>query len=204
MKQFVRRIRSEQLIIESAKQLINQKGCQKTTFAELIQLTGLSKGAIYHYVSSKDDLMAKVLSSLLEESNDQFFYKLSEGEKALLNPSDVLAGQMKAMEKPDQMIGKIFVYLISRMDHQTARDALDDFYDSMFQFALLWIRSGQKHGTIHPNLDPSKAAELYLLMLDGFRLRTTLYHSSFKLSSEELSPILTMLFSQQSFLSGPD
>ncbi|WP_338776467.1 TetR/AcrR family transcriptional regulator [Metabacillus sp. FJAT-52054] len=201
MKQLARRIRSEQKITESAKQLIAEKGCPQTTFAELMKITGLSKGAIYHYVSSKDDLMAKVLQNLLAESNDRFFYKLSEGQKSMLDPADVLAEQIRVMEDAEQIIGKIFVYLVSRTDHQTARDALDDFYDSLYQFALLWIRSGQQNGTIPIELNPSKAAELYMLLLDGFRLRSTLYQSDFTLNSDELSAVLSQLFSRKDLLS---
>ncbi|MGD7008190.1 TetR/AcrR family transcriptional regulator [Metabacillus sp. 84] len=200
MKQVKKRLRSEHMILESARQLIAEKGCEKTTFAELMKATGLSKGAIYHYVTGKDDLMAKLLQNLTLEKNEQLFYQLSAGEKTLLNPADVLARQLKAIEDPDKIIGKIFVYLVSRSEHQTAKDALDEFYESLFQFAVLWIRSGQQNGTIPRNTDPYKAAELFMLILDGFRLRTRLYHSDFFLGSTDLEGVIKRLFGHETAL----
>ncbi|MTH51956.1 TetR family transcriptional regulator [Bacillus mangrovi] len=196
MKQFVRRIRSEQLILDAAKELIREKGCRQTTLAQLMKKTALSKGALYHYISSKDDLMAKVMTSIMEETNDLFLARLSEGEESYLHPEEVLAGQISALDQPGQIISEIFTYFIARSDEKAAREALDEFYDNIYQFALLWIRSGQKNGSIHKGIDPHKLAELYLLLLDGFRLRKALGQSGFTFNAGDTASLFRLLFTK--------
>ncbi|WP_175471903.1 helix-turn-helix domain-containing protein [Paenibacillus naphthalenovorans] len=39
-----------QFILSTTEQLIKEKGCQQTTLQDIMERTGLSKGAIYHYV----------------------------------------------------------------------------------------------------------------------------------------------------------
>jgi AcrR family transcriptional regulator len=44
---------SFQLLLTSTEQLIQEKGCKNTTLKDIIEQTGLSKGAIYHYVTAR-------------------------------------------------------------------------------------------------------------------------------------------------------
>ncbi|MEW9701076.1 TetR/AcrR family transcriptional regulator [Paenibacillus sp. SI8] len=63
---------SFQQILETAEQLIKEKGCRQTTLQDIIERTGLSKGAIYHYVSGKDELLGLILKSKTELLNAKF------------------------------------------------------------------------------------------------------------------------------------
>ncbi|WP_245602145.1 TetR/AcrR family transcriptional regulator [Peribacillus kribbensis] len=45
-------------------------GCKNTTLQEIIKASGLSKGAIYHYVSSKDELFGLIFQNKLQEINN--------------------------------------------------------------------------------------------------------------------------------------
>ncbi|ALS22500.1 MULTISPECIES: TetR/AcrR family transcriptional regulator [Paenibacillus] len=61
-----------QFILSTTEQLIKEKGCQQTTLQDIMERTGLSKGAIYHYVKSKDELFGKILLGYMEELNHSF------------------------------------------------------------------------------------------------------------------------------------
>ena len=52
-----------QHILAITEELILEKGCRHTTLKSIIERTGLSKGAIYHYVDSKDELFRLILQS---------------------------------------------------------------------------------------------------------------------------------------------
>ncbi|HEY4322666.1 MAG TPA: TetR/AcrR family transcriptional regulator [Mucilaginibacter sp.] len=53
-------------ILKGALQLFLQKGYKDVSFRDIVEETGLSKGAIYHYFASKDELLVAVLEFLVE------------------------------------------------------------------------------------------------------------------------------------------
>ncbi len=60
-----------QRILTTASKLFLEKGYEKTSLQDIIRETGLSKGAIYHHFSSKEEILAWLLQRLLRDlSND--------------------------------------------------------------------------------------------------------------------------------------
>ena len=51
---------TEQKIIEKALELFTSKGYESTSVQDIIDATGLSKGAIYHHFDSKESILLTV------------------------------------------------------------------------------------------------------------------------------------------------
>lgn len=47
-------------ILEEASRLFLQKGYEKTSMQDIMDATGLSKGAIYHHFASKEDILLRI------------------------------------------------------------------------------------------------------------------------------------------------
>ena len=56
----------KQQVLTAAVQLFVSKGIQNTSMNEIITASGLSKGGVYHYFESKDDLVLGVLDIFIE------------------------------------------------------------------------------------------------------------------------------------------
>ncbi len=61
-----RRAQRRSLIITACEQQLHETGLAGTTLASVGERVGLSKGALYYYVDSRDDLLALVLDDALE------------------------------------------------------------------------------------------------------------------------------------------
>ena len=48
------------LILDSAEKLFIEKGYEKTSLQDIINATNLSKGAIYHHFSSKEEIFLRI------------------------------------------------------------------------------------------------------------------------------------------------
>ncbi|MEW6275291.1 MAG: TetR/AcrR family transcriptional regulator, partial [Bacillota bacterium] len=57
-------------ILQAAARLITQKGIPNTSISDIARETGLSKGTLYYYYKSKDDLIYDLV--------DQHFQKIIE------------------------------------------------------------------------------------------------------------------------------
>ena len=48
------------LILDAATRLFTEKGFEKTSLQDIMNQTKLSKGAIYHHFTSKEDIFIKI------------------------------------------------------------------------------------------------------------------------------------------------
>lgn len=71
-------------IVEAAKRIIAQKGLEKSSLSDIVQLSGLSTGTFYNYFNNKDELFVQVSIELLE--NIQLSIK--QAKQGTRNPSD--------------------------------------------------------------------------------------------------------------------
>ena len=55
-------------ILEEASRLFLQKGFEKTSMQDIMDATGLSKGAIYHHFASKEDILLRIGARMGEEN----------------------------------------------------------------------------------------------------------------------------------------
>lgn len=58
-------------IIEGATKTFSQKGYQKTKMTDIGESLGISKGAIYQYFPSKEELFFEVIDNLMNQINDR-------------------------------------------------------------------------------------------------------------------------------------
>jgi AcrR family transcriptional regulator len=161
---------SFKLLLQTAEKLIADKGCRRTTLQEIMNETGLSKGAIYHYVSSKDELFGLVLRERLDAMNDRFF----EAAKRSGNLSDPLRAIAKSMEQlhdEKDVTNRILVYLLSQRDNPVIERMLAEFYEKHVNLSIGWIVNGQQAGVIPAEVDAGKTGELFVLISYGMRVR---------------------------------
>jgi TetR/AcrR family transcriptional regulator, cholesterol catabolism regulator len=71
------RVRRAQ-IVNAAVQLFAEKGFHRTTTREIAKASGLSNGALYEYVSSKEDVLFLVCQHIHREMTDQLKNALRE------------------------------------------------------------------------------------------------------------------------------
>ena len=66
MKQEERRKQTIRLLLDATKELIREKGGHSITMKDIMDQSGLSKGSIFHYVKSEDEIFVWVLQDRLE------------------------------------------------------------------------------------------------------------------------------------------
>ncbi|MBC7341169.1 MAG: TetR/AcrR family transcriptional regulator [Clostridia bacterium] len=66
------------LIKEVAKRLISKKGAKLTTLAEIAKAVGISKGTLFYYYPSKDEILFEVLDDCFAQYTSMFFSFLKE------------------------------------------------------------------------------------------------------------------------------
>ncbi|MBS4175061.1 TetR/AcrR family transcriptional regulator [Bacillus sp. FJAT-49736] len=165
---------SFELILSTTEKLIQEKGCKNTTLKDIIEHTGLSKGAIYHYVSSKDELLGLILQAKVEETNEAFQHAvreaMSNGESDI-PPFQVIAKSLLNNSGDESVSNTIFIYLLSQTDNPSIEKILNDLYVYSFQTGKRWIEVGQERGVIPLTIDAEKFAKMFMILSYGMRVQ---------------------------------
>ena len=67
-------------LLSAATRLFAERGFDRTSVQEIVAAAGVTKGAMYHYFGSKDDLLYEVYSRVLRLQTEQLEKVLSNGE----------------------------------------------------------------------------------------------------------------------------
>lgn len=188
-----------QLVLTATQELIKEKGCQKTTLQDIITKTGLSKGAIYHYVKSKDELYAMVLQSSLEKINENFQKRVSDAKHGdLENPLEaIVKGLFQQFDPKLDVTNQIFIYLLSQKDKPEIASILQNLFQFSLKMSTRWIEEGQKGGAIPQELDAKKTAVFIMLNVYGLRVVKSIPGTEGILNESDLFTIMKIFLSSQ-------
>lgn len=172
MKREEKRQRTKQLLLDTTGTLVEEKGCHLTTMSDIMERSGLSKGAIFHYVKSKDELLALVLQERLIGIDSRFFDSVMQEGGSFQGPMARIAEAVPMLEDPGDVTNRIVIYLLSKSSQSEVSEVLSRFYEQSVQTARSWIMIGQEHGVIPPSVQANKTAELFVLLSFGLRMRS--------------------------------
>ncbi|MDD9267293.1 TetR/AcrR family transcriptional regulator [Paenibacillus sp. GCM10023248] len=187
---------SFQVIMDATEALIQEKGCRQTTLQDIITRTGLSKGAIYHYVTGKDELLGLLLKSRIMQINARFTELVNSPQsQGLANPLQLIAEGMLNSTHHNNVTNQIFIYLLSQMDNVKVAVIVQEVFAFTQQTCVNWIEVGQAHGVIPAEVDGKKVAERLVTFLYGMRVQNTINQEMSRMTVEELVTFMTRSFS---------
>lgn len=161
------------LLLATTEKLIKKKGCSQITMQDIIEHSGISKGGIYHYVESKDELFSMVLQTHLERIRTQFLELLEREDLEEKDWFEVLINRFYRFDE-DSISSHILLYLLSKRDDLSVRQAIRSYYRQVVQTTLIWIEAGQKAGCFSTIVDAKKMADLFVLISLGFHIRSVI------------------------------
>lgn len=190
MKNEERRKQSIRQLLDATKALLREKSCHAITMNDIMERSGLSKGAIFHYVKSKDEIFAWVLQERLEETDRQFMLAVEQSGRTFDPPMQTISRNLAALEDASEVTNQVLMYLLGKEDEPAVAEALRTFYARSVQLAKQWILIGQRHGVIRKSVDPDKTAEMFVLLSLGLRVRSSFQPVPVSCTAQDLSSFI--------------
>lgn len=173
MSRDMRREQTRERLLAATEALIREKGCAQLTLRDIMEVTGLSKGGIFHHVKSKDELLGRVLKERLEALNRRFS-EAAERERSFEAPLREIAAGLPLLTDPDDAANRVYMYLLGKSSQPEVREVLLRFYEQVRRISEEWIAAGQKAGVIPDAVNAGKTADLFVLISMGLRMRSLL------------------------------
>jgi AcrR family transcriptional regulator len=150
-------------LLAIAVEVFNERGYDGTSMEDLSRRLGISKSAIYHHVSSKDEL----LRLALDRSLDELFTVLAETRRldvpAIAKLEHLVRGSVAVLQRELP-----YVTLLLRVRGNTAveRAALNR-RRQFDRYVAGLVRQAEADGDVRPDVDPAVTARLLFGMVNS-------------------------------------
>lgn len=91
---------NRQRIVDAANQLFYHKGYNQTSFSDIAEVAGLSRGNFYYYFKTKDDILFAVIEHRIESTRNM----LTDWERQYANPRQRLQRFVRMLSQSEQDI----------------------------------------------------------------------------------------------------
>lgn len=148
-------------ILQAAFCEIHRQGFQAASIANILQDTGMTKGALYHHFPTKQALGLAVIDEVIKQRLDGVIFRpLRESDRPVEMLLEIIATIDKKVPADFIMLGCPLNNLMQEMS------ALDDLFQERLSTVFgLWQRTiedalkrGQKQGEIRPDVDCKSTA----------------------------------------------
>lgn len=143
-------------LLEVAAKVFAEKGYDGTTLQDIADRTGILKGSIYYYISTKADLLAH----LLREAHNNGIRNISPIANGSEDPLERLKAMIEVHARyvcTDRARTAVYLHERKRLTDEQRREYLGDehAYRKLFEKV---IREAQGQGSIRPGVDPKLLA----------------------------------------------
>ena len=150
-----------QAIIDAAKELFYDKGFQMTTMEDIAAAAELSKGTLYLYFGSKDELYISIILEGFQIIDE----KLEQISASDMGPVD--KGRAMFMTFVEHCLAnreyfRITQYFLSERVRSNLPDELvdsvSDYSSRLLEYVAALVREGEKTGLLRKDVDPTAFA----------------------------------------------
>jgi len=162
-------------IVDAAKALFLRKGFTAGSMNDLALQLGVAKGTLYVYFRSKSELLVAVMRGIFDELAEVWQPILS-GDAPALSRLEALARAALTLCEQHLDTCALLMKLWGATGEGETFDVdltgwLRDTYADYRQAVAAIIRSGIESGEIRCEVDPDRAASLFIATLDGLMIQ---------------------------------
>ena len=158
-----------QQIIEAGTRLIVQKGIEKTSLADIADKAGISKGSLYYYYASKNELIFDITEAHINQISENLFTIIEESQ-GNARWEDLLKILFERILAADTR-GRLHLYLVQQALNDN--DDLKQRFRKKYQEWKIMIKDG--FAMLEPNVtNHNVLSALIIAALDGFLIQSLL------------------------------
>lgn len=161
----------EKQIVEAAIKTFAANGYHLTTMDAIAEAVGLSKGSLYRYFPSKQQLFLAILDEMAEPMFEAIEEETSKADSAAQKLEIVLNTILRmSVDAEIQEVGNLTVdfYAATRFDDEV-NEALHEMIEPFFEVMTQIIEDGIKAGQFR-KVNPRQIAVMLAATLDGMQL----------------------------------
>lgn len=162
-------VQKRKFILETARKVFMEKGFKRVTMKDIVEACDISRGGLYLYFSSTEQIFLEVLRMESEETDDVFSDNIKEDATATDILMLFLTEQKKELlRKSDNLIQATYEFYF-----ENKLTGKDNILKKQFETAVIIIQklieAGVDNGEFYCE-DPEGAARNIMLVLEGLKI----------------------------------
>lgn len=153
-------------ILQQATELFIEQGYKKTKMTEIAKKLGVSKGAIYQYFSSKEELLFEAMKSSQTFRRSSVFYELPTDKIDEIGTPEFFTRMVKSSER----LTKFGMEVASEaLYNKKMLQEINNFYLDEVNLIKQYFEKLKTEGIAHPDVDSEVMAIGILALRGGLR-----------------------------------
>jgi AcrR family transcriptional regulator len=166
----------KQEILEGALICFAKKGFESATVDDICAQSGISKGAIYNYFKSKDEIYLELISQKTEDAFNKIKNALNDFDSSREKMDYLFSIYDISFPYEEAYLGEITVSLEFKLRSSRYEDINDVLIKRRHKYFVglmaKVIEEGQKSGEFTKNNTPETYADLFWTMMDGLLIQS--------------------------------
>ena len=167
------KIRAKKRIVDAAIQVFAEKGFHKAKMTDIAKKLGVSKGTIYQYFKSKEDLFEAVVQIPLEKVREEPIAELLESGNLLDITSNTFYDKLWSMplffSEPTWPTSLMFEITSEASRNPALANSLQAMYDEALNGLMQYFEDQKEKGVIRPEVNTHHLAMGLIALQDGLQ-----------------------------------
>lgn len=182
-------------ILDTARKVFVEKGFQSVTMKDIVEACEISRGGLYLYFESTDQILLEVLRMEADETDDVFTERIAQGDTAADILTLFLKEQKKELlRKKDNLTVAVYEYFFSHKETDQ-ENMLRKRFDAGVMVIEKLIEAGIASGEFYCE-DPKGAAANIMYVLEGMKINAQTFGITEKMVDEQLLFIMQGLITE--------
>ncbi len=149
----------QQAIVDAAKKSLALFGYKGTTMDQVAKMANVSKGSIYNFFASKEDLFAVMVEDMVRELESVLHASVQNGQPVFTSLHHVMSDVLQFRQE-HELLAKLY-HEMHELGTAAANDAIRHIDDKVLSFIERLIRQAVQQDQLKP-CDPEITAFLFM------------------------------------------
>lgn len=179
----------KQYILDTARKVFVEKGFKNVTMKDIVEACEISRGGLYLYFDSTEQILMEILHMEAEETDDLFAGHISENDTAADILTLFLKEQKKELlQKKDSLTVAVYEYFFGHKSTDK-NNMLRKQFDAGVRVLEKLIEAGIASGEFYCE-NPKGAASNIMYVLEGMKINAQTFGITEKMVDEQLLYIM--------------
>lgn len=182
-------VQKKKYILDTAKKVFVEKGYKSVTMKDIVEACGISRGGLYLYFDSTEQILLEVLQMEAEETDDIFTGSIAEGDTAADILTLFLKEQKKELlRKKNNLTVAVYEYFFAHAPGDK-NNMLRKQFEAGVRVIEKLIETGIASGEFYCE-NPKGAASNIMYVLEGMKINAQTFGITEKMVDEQLLYIM--------------
>lgn len=175
-------------ILDTARKVFVEKGYKSVTMKDIVEACGISRGGLYLYFDSTEQILLEILQMEAEETDDIFSENITEGDTAADILTLFLKEQKKELLQKNTLTTAVYEYFFANKATDK-NNMLRKQFDAGVRVLEKLIETGIASGEFYCE-NPKGAASNIMYVLEGMKINAQTFGITEKKVDEQLLYIM--------------